>query len=63
MARRFAVRSFIAAVRATVGAAIGAASVAVAADVPSLGAGRHVSAIGLSIGYRTGGTTVRGWCW
>lgn len=60
MARWIAFRSFLAAVLA---AAIGAPSVAVAADAPSLGPGQHVSANGLSIGYRTGGTTVRGWCW
>jgi hypothetical protein len=62
MACWIAVRSFIAAVLAAAGAAVGARSVAVAADAPSLGAGQHVCAIGLSIGYRTGGTTVCGWC-
>jgi len=63
MAREIAVRSIVAAVLAAAGVAIGAASVAVAADAPGLGPVRHVSAIGLSIGYRTGGTTVCGWCW
>jgi hypothetical protein len=63
MACWVAVCSLIAAVPAAAGAAAGAPSVAVAADAPSREAGQHVSAIGLSLGYRTGGTTVCGWCW